>query len=493
MELDDKKTWHHNQNFSLLHLHGEIHTNEKAESSLFHGTVIEKNYWENIKLDNSDLEAMRIMHSTIKNSSFRNSDMHSLLVTHTTFKSVSFQGTDMSDCTFSECEFINCDFGHAALKENQFEKCILDTPKFEGGTYIMNNFIQSTIKNACLKNVFYYTYYKNCVFQNVIMEAYLLGHCYGLTLENLNELSYLFMGKICNDNYQKICNDISNVYINRGMIINKGLLYLVNPQVPVEKAIIKCFECVHYYIKDNQLVQKEQLTFLNEIITILHEDQSVSPLTIIYLINSINKTLDLPKNSSLEKAAQGLLSVKNSMLTYYYHFIDNLQEHLAELPLEGNIELQITYEKKPSYRLVDIMKNIDPANEIYVTKTASGSFIEWLNLSASVLPYIDTLLALLGIVIPIMFEVHKSKKSENASADYVVEITNNVYGVPAISNNPKFLSEITQKTIDPILQNSVNKTIRYVITNNLFQADDKHGYTKKNIRSIKVQQHSKKQ
>ena len=95
MKPDKKNSWRYNQNFSLLHLINETHIDEYAEASLFHGTLIEHNYWARVKLDNSDFEALRIVGSTIQYSSFDNSDIHSLLVAHTVFDTVSFQETDI--------------------------------------------------------------------------------------------------------------------------------------------------------------------------------------------------------------------------------------------------------------------------------------------------------------------------------------------------------------------------------------------------------------
>lgn len=491
MELDKNNSWKYNQNFSLLHLINETHINEHAESSLFHGTLIEKNYWENVKLDNSDFEALRIIGSTIKNSSFNNSDIHSLLVTYTVFDSVSFQESDISDCTFIDCKFVNCTFSKAALKENEFKNCLFDTPLFEKGTYIMNNFIESTLLNTRFKNVFYYTYYKDCTFQNVEMEAYLLGYSYGLTVRNLEEMSFLFMGNICSDNYQKICNDICNIYIERGMDINRGILYLVDPEIPVEKAVIKCFDCVYNFIKQNYLVQKEQLEFLNKIVTILYTERSISSLAIICLINIVNETLNMPKNSALAKAEHGLLSVKNSMLTGYYNFMDELQEHLCELPHEGDWELEIIYEKKPSYRLTDIIKDIAPDKEITVIKTAIGSFIEVLQMTSEILPYIDTFLTFLGVAFTIV-ETRKNGSAEKKPQSCVVQITNNITYTQLTPKNLKLISEVTQKSLDPVLQNDINKTISFIVNNNFIQTDDYYGYNKKNIQSIKAKKHSKK-
>ena len=65
MKLSNTKTWRYNQNFSSLHLNNENHIGETAEASLFHGTFIENNHWEEVKIDYSDLEAMRIIHSIV--------------------------------------------------------------------------------------------------------------------------------------------------------------------------------------------------------------------------------------------------------------------------------------------------------------------------------------------------------------------------------------------------------------------------------------------
>lgn len=56
----------------------------------------------------------------------------------------------------------------------------------------------------------------------------------------------------------------------------------------------------------------------------------------------------------------------------------------------------------------------------------------------------------------------------------------------------KLISEVTQKSLDPVLQNDINKTISFIVNNNFIQTDDYYGYNKKNIQSIKAKKHSKK-
>lgn len=494
MNMLQKKEWNVNQNFSLLRLYKENHVNDTAESSLFHGTIIEQNDWENVKIDNSDLEAIRILHSTIKNTSFKNADIHSIFAVNTEFYNVSFENTDITDCTFSNCKFIKCNFSGAALKESVFENCILEEPLFMNGSYIMNTFKNCVFQRTCFKNVFYYTHFDECVFEGVVLEAYLLGYIYGLSITNLESLTFLFMGEACDYTYQEVCSKIEDVYKNRKMIINLGILYLLDPQLIPANAILKCFECVNKYIENDCLVQNEQMIFLNKIITIMYCKEQISPLVLVYLLNIINAILNSKENVALEKAKTGLTSIKNSILTHYHAFADELTERLSCYPKNGETMLKIIYEKEPTYRLTDIINEIDSTKEITVVKTEIGSFVEWIKCVAEVLPYIDTFLALLGVVVPIVVtKVNKKKQTDNKQVpnkDCVVEINNNIDISQLSKKQTQILPEIIKNSIDPVLQNNINRTVKFVLNNNFVAVDDKHGYTTQNLRSIEVKYQS---
>lgn len=495
MNTLSKKKWTTNQNFSLLHLYREEHINDYAESSLFHGTIIEENEWENVKIDNSDLEAIRILHSTIKNTSFKNADIHSILAVNSSFYEVSFKNTDITDCTFINCKFIKCDFTGAALKESVFENCILEEPLFASGSYIMNTFKKCMFQNNCFKNVFYYTHFDECVFENVILEAYLLGYTYGLTVANLESIKFLLMGEPCGDTYQEICTEVETIYKKRKMMINLGILYLLDPQLNPENAIIKCFECVYKYIENDYLIQNEQIIFLNTIISVMYCKKQIAPILLVYLLNAINAILSLEENVALIKARTGLISIKNNILTHYYNFSDELATRISCYPKNSEVELKIIYEKEPTYRLTRIIKEIDNTKKINIIKTEVGSFIEWIECLSDVLPYIDTFLALLGIVVPIVItnsnEKKKQLKKPTSDIDYVIEINNNIDISKLSKKQMQILPDIIKNSIDPVLQNNVNKTVKFILNNNFIAVDDKHGYNATNLRSIEAKYHHK--
>ena len=488
MNTLQKNCWKYNQNFSLQHLENELHINDSAESSLFSGTIIEKNKWENVNLAKSDVEATRILDTTIKNSSFADSDMHSLLVVHTDFFGVSFVDANITDCTFSDCRFFNCNFDGATLNDSQFKNCTLKEISLSGGSYTMNRFNHCTLKKLCFKNVFYYTHFKACEFDSVTMEAYLLGYTYGLTLENLESLQYLFMGQPYTKTFKEVCREIQKIYENRGMLINQGTLYLIDPNMPANQAILKCFECVGRFIQNDYLIKKEQLEFLNRIVGVMYEDSIISPLILIQLMNIIEQILNQPRNASLEKINSELLFIKNNILSYYHSFINNIAKRVSDSYEENEVIIKIVYNEKPQRELTSILKEIDDTQEARVIKTEEGSFIEWIECISALLPYIDIFLSILGIVIPIVWDLHKTStsKSPEPTTDYVFEV-NNVFEVNDISQKElAVIPELVKQAINPLLQKKVNKTIKVIVNNKFVESTDNFGYTNKNIRSIEV-------
>lgn len=396
----------------------------------------------------------------------------------------------MTDCTFIDCQFINCSFEGTTLKDSEFKNCIFESPIFLDGSYILNSFSKCNFKNTSFKNVFYYTYFSECTFKDVCIEAYLLGFTYGLTINNLETFTYLLMGKSVDYNYSQICNEIAKIYVERKMIINKGILYLVDPATRVEIAIIKCFEILHNFIEQDYIVQKEQLIFLEKIVSVLYNKKQISPIGLIYLMNILNQILNIKTNSSLEKAKSGLIIIQNSVLSNYQCFIDDLIDHLKNAPANGEFEIKIIYEKKPKYRLTNIIKELDSTKEAYVIKTEKGSFIEWIKCTADVLPYIDIFLNFLGVataLISVVMDKKSNKEdSKNENIDCIIEINNNIDLSNLSKKQLKILPQMIENSVNPILNMNLDKTVKFILNNNFIKENDKFGYTNQNIKSIKI-------
>lgn len=478
--------WTYNQNFSFQRLLKEKHFNESAKSALFNGTIIENNIWNNVDLTNSDIETTRIIKTNIHNCHFDNTDIHSIWVIDTNFQNTSFSGANIVDCTFINCKFIDCDFSNVILNDCTFKQCELNNIDLLGGSFTMNIFTDCLLQGMCFKNVFYYTHFEQCRFVDVTFEAYLLGYSYGLTLDNLSSFQYLFMGEKSDDSYVDICRNIRTIYQKRGLIINEGILYLLDPSMPATQAIIKCFDCLKKNIEKDLLTKKEQLLFLKRIIENMYENHIIAPIAMVQLLYIIDQILNLNSNVSLIKIKSDLIQVKNSILTNYYAFIDYLSETIKCDIIEEKAVINIVYEKQPQYRLSDVLNEIAGTQEAYVIKTQKGSFIEWISCTSNMITCLEIFLSFLGIVVPIAWDIHKSKSPHEATPERILEI-NNRFNTSSVSfDEAEILPEITKQAIKPLLQKNINQTIKVIINNEFIDSPTVLGYSNENIKSIKV-------
>ena len=182
-------------------------------------------------------------------------------------------------------------------------------------------------------------------------------------------------------------------------------------------------------------------------------------------------------------------------MTHYYAFADELATRISCYPKNNEVVLKIIYEKEPTYRLTRIINEIDSTKEVNVIKTEVGSFIEWIECVSDVLPYVDTFLALLGVVVPIIVTNVTEKKQQLSKkapdTDCIIEINNNIDISGLSKKQVQILPEIIKNSIDPVLQNNVNRTVKFVLNNNFVAVEDKHGYNTTNLRSIEAKYHSK--
>lgn len=478
--------WTYNQNFSFQKLFNEKHFNESAKSALFNGTIIEKNNWNNVNLTNSDIETTRILKTDIQNCYFDNTDIHSIWVIDTNFQNTSFRGANIVDCTFINCTFIDCDLRDVTLNDCTFRQCELRNTNLLGGSFTMNVFTSCLLEKMCFKNVFYYTHFDQCEFNDVIFEAYLLGYSYGLTMDNMSSFQYLFMGEKSADNYIDICRNIKMIYQERGLIINEGILYLLDPTLPATQAIVKCFECLKKYIEKDLLTKKEQLQFLKRIVENMYNNHIIAPIAMVQLLYIIDQILYLTPNVSLVKIKSDLIQVKNSILTNYHTFIDNLSEIIESNRVEKEVVINIVYEKQPQYRLSDILNEIAGEQEARVIKTQKGSFIEWISCTSNIITCLEIFLNFLGIVIPIAWDIHKAKTPHEAVPERILEI-NNKFNISNISlDEIEILPEMTKQAITPLLQKKINRTIKVIINNEFTDSSTVLGYSNENIKSIKI-------
>ena len=100
----------------------------------------------------------------------------------------------------------------------------------------------------------------------------------------------------------------------------------------------------------------------------------------------------------------------NTLYFDYMEFQKNLQEQLARLPQANSAadmaELQIVYAEEPTLPLLDCLVQFSTladstCPEPHLLLTERGSFHEFHEIAVIVIPYVQTFLTLLGVVVPI--------------------------------------------------------------------------------------------
>lgn len=479
-------------NFSFEVIEHERWEQTGLNNSLFNGAVFIESIFNEISFDSSDLEGTRFSGCSFRNCSFSGADVHSIWVANCQFNGVSFDETILTDCTFHHCNFKDCSFNGTSQMECVFDHCVLDPFAPEGSSITLNQYKNTTFRRAVFRNVFYYQWFENCHMPDADFEAYLMGYIYGLTPQNLKECNIVVMGnqersQICSKGYSisEIYQIIEDIYNNRRMYLNIGILELGDQRNSKDEILLKCVYLLGRLLADNQLLKNEQIKFLEKLIMSLYEQGQIAPLTIYLMERELQKIVDeyqnQPENISWQKAAKDIAALKNRLYFVFLEFLDKLQIALHDLPITDDPALRFTYEQKPQIPLTKIVAAMMPGFPLPVRiSEEKGSFIEVIQFCSAAIPYVKIFLELMGIVVPIVLAVRNERREERKEKEKEREQCERDQSI--ISLPPVYISPgITSTT-----GNQVAQVTKVIIEFNLLSDSGKRGYSAKNLKTIKL-------
>lgn len=485
---------HSNFSFETIEHDQWMHVN--LNNSLFNGSVFFDCEFVDISFDNSDLEGTRFNGCLFRNCSFVGADMHSIWISKCKFYNVIFDEIILFDSTFQDCIFENCSFNSTSQLECIFTDCIFDPFAPKGSSITLNQYKNTTFHRAVFNNVFYYQWFDNCCMPNASLEAYLLGYCYGLTSKNLEECNIIVMGdKIKRQMYSNrynisdIYQIVKEIYIDRHMYLNIGILELNDNHNSKDEILLKCVYLLKLLLSDNQLLKNEQIKFLERLIMSLYGMGEVAPITIYLLEREMQKIIndyqdEIDNNTVWAKAQKDIVTLKNSLYFVFLKFLDKLQETLQNLPVIDDLVLEFTYEEKPQIPFTEIAVAMMPTFPMPTQiKVEKGSYIEIIQFCKAALPYIKVFLELLGIVVPIALTIRnerredrkekeeKEKKIKESEQLKELGVLPSVYITPGVTiTNGAQVSQVT----------------KVIIEFKLLYDSQKKGYNAKNLKTIKL-------
>lgn len=499
---------------------------QKHDDLLVKGAKLNFQVFPRLETADKNLEYLHLSSSAVlsgrlENVCFFNASFFSTKFSDVTFSQCNLQSIDMCSIWANGCQFLNCDFSEATISDSTFINCRFDNAVFESisltrcqfidcsflnistddSTISLNTFTGCHIVGADFKESFYYQTFENCTFNGVNIAPELLGYNFGFSPELFKSLSQ-------SANLDELYAD----FTSNGLFVNAAILRINQLQDHYDAAMVACVAALGQMIQNDILVKADEIEFLKNLTMYLQARQQIAPISVLRIWQLLNNYFMCESaNTAAGKAMPHIREFANALYFDYIEFQKKLQEQLARLPQANSAtdmaELQIVYAEKPALPLLECLVQFSTladsmCPEPHLLRTERGSFHEFHEIAVIVIPYVQTLLTLLGVVVPIVLEKQKQHREETKldSAKERQKHKEKKEGqeLPAETSNrleiTLSLSETGQPTIflpnTEVIKPETNVLLSNVVKAPSIQAlinsADFSGYNRKNIQSVTI-------
>lgn len=485
----------------------------KYDNLLTKGAELNFRVFPRLEIADRDLEYLHLSSSAVlsgelNNVSFFNASFFSTKFSDAAFIQCNLKSIDMCSVWANGCQFLNCDFSDATISDSTFINCSFDDAILESisltrcqfidcsfkhistddSTISLNTFTGCSIEGAEFKESFYYHTFENCTFSGVNIAPELLGYNFGFSPELFQELS------------QGIDLDgLESSFTSNGLFVNGAILRINRLQGHYDTAMIACVAALGQMIQNDILIKADEIEFLKNLTMYFQARQQIAPITILRIWQLLNNYfLNESPNTAANKAMPHIREFANTLYFDYMEFQKKLQEQLMRLPRADNAddmaELQIVYTEEPALPLLGCLTQFSAlagpsCPEPHLLRTEKGSFHEFHEIAVIAIPYVQTLLALLGVVVPIaIYEKQKEdQKDEAVKQQPSADVSSKIEITLPVSEAGQSLVLMPNTTI---IQSETNEILSDVMktscTQVLISSADFSGYNGKNVRSITI-------
>ncbi|MBQ3546557.1 MAG: pentapeptide repeat-containing protein [Lachnospiraceae bacterium] len=458
-----------NEIINLSKIENKTFKNYEAPQLEIRNSIIINCIFDTTNLNHCDLLSTKVYSSTFDNINFNGSDIFSMWFSECQFTNVNFSGSGLDDITFINCNFKNCNFDGIGLKNCTFINTVFEKIKPNSSTFTLNSYEECTFSDCVYKGSFNYQIFKNCKFNDVLMDKNILNNNYGIG----NVTGITFIDKFGTvQKKETIKTDLISDCLKQQLFINAAMVeYNFAPKINPNLAI-KSIEAIGIMIKNNLLLRNDELNFMRKLYHFFYINGLIAPIVVYKLFELINKICinEYSQNITLDKNKEALYLITNSLYFDFCDFTEKLKKTIDDtIKYDLPVYVKIHYNEEPSIPLDSLINQIYP-DLVNRTQTEKGSFIEYLELGQNGLEILNIFIQLMGISVPIIYaeikEKHKKSKPE-------IKIQKNVEINIKQTKNRNNTSELIQQTYQLI--NSTN-----ILT------DDQQGYNSDNIKEINV-------
>lgn len=499
----------------------------KHDDLLVKGAKLNFQVFPRLEIVDKNLEYLHLSSSAVLSGKFGkvcffNASFFSTKFSDVTFSQCNLQSIDMCSIWANSCQFLNCDFSEATISDSTFINCRFDNAVFESiiltrcqfidcsfqdistddSTISLNTFTGCRIVGADFKESFYYQTFENCAFSGVNIAPELLGYNFGFSPELFDSLS---QSANLDELYASFTSD--------GLFVNAAILRINQLQDHYDAAMVACVAALGQMIQNDILIKADEIEFLKSLTMYLQTRQQIAPISVLRIWQLLNNYFICESaNTAASKAMPLIREFANTLYFDYLEFQKKLQEQLEQLPKANSTanmaELQIVYKEEPTLPLLECLVQFSTlANstcpEPHLLRTERGSFHEFHEIAVIVIPYVQTLLNLLGVVVPIVIYEKQKRHQKETQPDPVIEKRDRQdkkaeqdmpVGASSKLEITLLLSEARQsaiflpntEAIKPETSKLLSNVIKAPGIQALINSADFSGYNRKNIQSVTI-------
>ncbi len=465
----------------------------KKDLSFIHliSSVVPNGYLKEINFHNASLLSTKFSESTFEECNLTSTDIFSVW-----FKDCNFKKSNFSDSTISDSTFVNCVFDHSimdsiSLTNCQFIDCTFENMPIDDSDFSLNTFIRCKIKNTSFTETFYYQLFEDCEFFDVNMSPDLLGFNFGFSKEVLQQLSK-----------SVDLQEIETEFINKGLFVNAAILRINQVQNYYDIAIVACITALAQMLNHDLLIKADEIRFLKQLTIYFFENNHIAPVSILQIWQILNNIRSNAYNIAIDKSMPYINEYINELYFIYQHFLENLQKKLyklsSKISTEGIVELKVVYAEKPSIPFLEFLSKIteligpDCPKPIFI-KAVKGSFKEFHEIATVIIPYLETLFGLLGVVVPIAISHrekinrgHETTNKNNPQSSQTKDTKDSIEITVSHSMTSSITTLPNTTPIKPETNAIITDTIKILNTQPILDNADFCGYNAQNINSITI-------
>lgn len=439
----------------------------------------------------SSLLSTKFVNIKFRYCNMKGSDISSVWIKDCVFYETNFDDSTITDSVFINCKFEKSSLNNIMLSNSQFINCNFEQLPIDDSTVTLNTFINCKIQNTHFTESFYYQMFEGCQFKNIKLDPSLLGYNYGFPLDLITQIAKH--------------NDLASVkerFISDCFLINAAILCLNQIGSYHDFAILACVTAMCQMIRQDILVKNDEIQFLKRMTEYLSRKKLISQFIKMKMWQCLTTLINT--NEKNVAMSQSLSYIQEYINTLYFDFQDfqkELQKDLDKLnhgnySLTVNAGIEIVYEIAPAFQLIQILEqmricycpNAEPTKLIY---SKQGSFIEKFEMAQQLLPYLQTLLSLLGCIVP--FVVYGMEKKDKKN----INLSNNTSDKSEIKLDDKCKKSsfyiptssiiVPHSTyIEPTTSKMITEVTNIILRNGISDNSEFYGYNYKNIKSITV-------